>query len=380
MVFWFRKINLSSHNIIIYTLHLRVIHVIEALGGGVYTYFNNLSHFMGADESAEQIETFIIYSAKRKEIIPENIQKEFFKNVKLIELDMEREFNPIKDLKATFHLRNLFLEIKPDVIHLHSSKAGVIGRWAKFLTFKKTHVFYTPHGYAFLRLDISDKKRAFYKFIEKYTQKLFGGTTIACGDTELKIAETLGKSLLVRNGIDFKEISKHYKPTTNNKLTFGIVGRITAQKNPKLFNEIALEFPQFDFIWIGDGELRDILTAKNIKITGWFYSPKDVYQWINQIDVFLQTSLWEGLPLAVLEAMALRKPIVAKNVIGNKDVVINNKTGYLFDDINELKNIFSNLEQQHLVLGINSYQLCEKDFDCFKNFKELSIIYKRVSY
>lgn len=354
---------------------IRVIHVIEALGGGVYTYFKNLSHYMGKDEVAQQIETFIVYSAKRKEIIPENIIKEFSKNITLIQVDMEREFHLIKDLKATFRLRKLYAQIKPDIIHLHSSKAGVIGRWANFLTFKKTPVFYTPHGYSFLRLDISENKRQFYKFAEKYTQKIFGGTTIACGDTEYEIANRLGKAKLVRNGIDLPNISNKYISKKNQILTFGIVGRITAQKNPKLFNEIALRYPNFNFIWIGDGELRNEITAKNIEITGWFHNTEDVYNWINKIDVFLQTSLWEGLPLAVLEAMALQKPIVAKNVIGNKDIVKNNVNGFLFDSIDELDAIFKTVENRHIELGKNSFLNCEQNFDMNKNFKVLTSIY-----
>ena len=346
------------------------------MGGGVYTYFKNLSHFMEQEHISAEIETFIIYSAKRKEIVPENIQKEFAGKITLIELEMEREFNPVKDLKATFQLRKLFLEIQPDIIHLHSSKAGVIGRWAKFLTFRKTNVFYTPHGYAFLRQDISVSKRKFYKFVEKYTQKIFGGTTIACGDTEYEIAKGFGKSVLVRNGIDFKAIEKKYVFIKNEKLTFGIVGRITAQKNPKLFNEIAKRYPEFNFIWIGDGELRHEITAQNIQISGWFYDMNEVYSWINKMDVFLQTSLWEGLPLAVLEAMALRKPVVAKNVIGNKDIVQNGKNGFLFDSIDELDLIFNEIQQQHLAMGNNSFALCADRFDCFKNFEGLAEIYR----
>lgn len=354
-----------------------VVHVVEALAGGVYTYFKDLSHFMGQDSVTKNVKTYIIFSDKRKEIKSENISKDFSENVTLIPLDMERELSPIKDLKSAFKLRKLFTEINPDVIHLHSSKAGVIGRWANFITFKKTKVFYTPHGYAFLRQDISKSKRKLYRLIEKYTQFFFGGITIACGDTEYEIAKSLGKAKLVRNGIDFQKVSANYNSQKTNKLTFGIVGRITAQKNPKLFNEIALQFPQYNFIWIGDGELNNEITAKNIQITGWFYSTSEVYQWINQMDVFLQTSLWEGLPLAVLEAMALKKPIVATRVIGNKDIVIEDYNGFLFNDINELAAIFSTLEdkQMRLRLSENAYQLADDRFDMFKNFNHLLEIY-----
>lgn len=356
---------------------MKVIHVVEALAGGVYTYFKDLSHFMGQDEITKNVKTYIIYSNKRKEILPENITKDFSKNVVLIPLEMERELNLFKDLDATFKLRKLFNEIDPDVIHLHSSKAGVIGRWAKFLTFKNIKTFYTPHGYAFLRQDISKNKQQLYKFIEKNIQVFFGGTTIACGDTEYEIAKKLGKAKLVRNGIDFKKISLNYQINNNQKLTFGIVGRITAQKNPKLFNKIALKFPQYNFIWIGDGELNAEITAPNIKITGWFYFTAEVYQWINQIDVFLQTSLWEGLPLAVLEAMALKKSIVATNVIGNKDIVEENYNGFLFDEIDELDAIFEKLDIKSFRLKIeeNAFNCAKDKFDMYKNFHKLIDIY-----
>ena len=358
---------------------IKVVHIVEALGGGVYTYFKNLSHFFGSEDIAKKVETTIIYSSKRKEIIPENIRKEFSPNVRLIEMDMVRELSPIKDFQSILALRKLLKELRPDLVHLHSSKAGILGRFANTLLLtNKKKVFYTPHGYAFLRQDISVSKRKFYHFIEKYAQRFFGGTTVACGDTEYEIAKNFGKSRLVRNGIDFKAIEKKYVFIKNEKLTFGIVGRITAQKNPKLFNEIAKRYPEFNFIWIGDGELRHEITAQNIQISGWFYDMNEVYSWVNKIDVFLQTSLWEGLPLAVLEAMALRKPVVAKNVIGNKDIVQKGKNGFLFDSVNELEPIFREIEQQHLAMGNNSFALCAENFDCFKNLKGLISIYQNA--
>lgn len=356
---------------------LIVIHVVEALAGGVYTYFKDLSHFMGQDKVAQNIKTYIIYNDKRKEIIAENIQKDFSSNVTLIPLEMERELNPIKDLKATFKLRKLFKEIKPDVIHLHSSKAGVIGRFAKFLTFQKVKVFYTPHGYAFLRQDISESKRKLYRFIEKETQFIFGGTTIACGDTEYDFSKKLGDSVLLRNGIAFEKISSYYLNHTNIKLTIGIVGRITFARNPKLFNDIALKFPQYQFVWIGDGELNEQITASNIRITGWKFNSEEVFSELNNIDVYMQTSLWEGLPIALLEAMSLRKPIVATNIIGNKDVVEHKKTGFLFDDIDELTDYFKQLENLDFrkEMGDQAFIRAQERFDINKNFFELVRIY-----
>src|SRR5690554_6704465 len=357
---------------------IKVVHVVEALGGGVHTYFKSLTYFFGSIEVSKEIETVVIYSSKRKEIVPENIRKELSKNVTLVEIDMVRELSPFHDFRSTLKLRKLLKQLNPDIIHLHSSKAGVLGRFANSLLFSnKKKVFYTPHGYSFLRQDISSSKRKLFRCIEKYTQRLFGGITIACGDTEYEIAQNLGPSLLVRNGISIDNTEQSYQKT-NNKLTIGTIGRIMAQKNPKLFNDIAHRFPQYDFVWIGDGEDREMLTAPNIKITGWFTDNTEVFPLLNQLDVYLQTSLWEGLPIALLEAMALKKPLVATNIIGNKDVINSGKNGFLFDDIHELDRIFKQLEDETFRkrLGEEALRNCREKFNTDINFGQLAEVYK----
>ncbi|MBE0392512.1 GalNAc-alpha-(1-_4)-GalNAc-alpha-(1-_3)-diNAcBac-PP-undecaprenol alpha-1,4-N-acetyl-D-galactosaminyltransferase [Flavobacterium sp. PL0002] len=358
---------------------LKIVHIVEALAGGVHTYLHDLSHFFGQEQINKNIQTTIIYSSNREQVDTDRIKKEFSKNVLLIELNMQREIAPLQDLKAIFKLRQILLEIQPDVIHLHSSKAGILGRLANFLSFRKTKIFYSPHGYYFLRNDISKLKQQLFKAIEKNFQTIFGGTTIACGDTEYAIAKTLGKSALIRNGINVTQIATIQKTEKNNQLTIGIVGRVTTQRNPIQFNKIAELFHNYTFIWIGGGELELELTAPNIKITGWFIDRELALKAMANLDVYLQTSLWEGLPIAVLEAMALQKPVVATNIIGNKDVVIPGKTGFLFDDISELKNYFEILEAEKTrhKIGENGLERCQDLFDSTKNFSQLLALYRK---
>lgn len=358
---------------------MKVVHVIEALGGGVYTYFKDLSTFFGDEQHNKSIQTTIIYSGNRKEINPENIKKDLSNGVELIEINMVREFSPIQDLKSLLQLIKELQRIQPDVIHLHSSKAGVLGRIGCFLLFKKTKLFYTPHGYAFLQTDISSFTKKLYRIIESSFQRIFGGATIACGDTEYGIAKTMGKSHLVRNGIDLKEVRKYSSKNDNTVLTIGIVGRITSARNPKLFNEIALRHSNLNFVWIGDGELQPLLTAPNIKITGWFLDREDALTALNTIDIYIQTSLWEGLPIAVLEAMAMQKPVLATNIIGNKDVVVHNETGFLFDEIAELDNYIEILKDEEVRhrFGKKGLERCQDLFDSAKNFKQLIALYKQ---
>ena len=357
---------------------LKGVHIIEALGGGVYTYFRDLSTFFGDDEINKNIETTIIYSGNRKEIDAQKIKSEFSDGVNLIQVNMVRELSPFEDLKSTYQLVKELKKINPDIIHLHSSKAGVLGRVAFFFLFKKKKLFYTPHGYSFLRTDISKTVKNIYWGIEKNFQRFFGGTIVACGDTELEIAKGIGNAKLVRNGIDIANVQEYFAPHQNEKLTIGIMARITAARNPEMFNHIALKFPDFNFVWIGDGELRPFITAPNIRITGWILDRKTVLKELNNIDIYMQISLWEGLPIAVLEAMALQKPVIATNIIGNKDAVLHNKTGFLFTDISELENYFEILKdpKTRSEFGENALARCHDLFDKNQNFKQLLALYQ----
>ncbi|HEX9151331.1 MAG TPA: glycosyltransferase [Flavobacterium sp.] len=358
---------------------MKVVHVVEAVAGGVHTYFKDLSFFFGDHEVNGTIDTTIIYSGNRKEVDSKKIKEEFSDGVVLIEVSMVRNFSPFKDLKSTIALAKELRRLNPDIIHLHSSKAGVLGRFACFLLFKKKKVFYTPHGYSFLRTDISIWNKKIYWIIEKSFQKLFGGETIACGDTEYEIAKKMGKSSLVRNGINIEYVTDKIAEYNNEVLTIGIAGRITFARNPKLFNAIALKFPDFNFVWIGDGELAHEITAPNIRITGWFLERDNALKELNTIDIYIQTSLWEGLPIAVLEAMAMKKPVVATNIIGNKDVVCHNETGFLFNEIEELDNYFEILkdEKTRKIFGEKALKRCHNLFDKNKNFKKLIPLYQQ---
>src|SRR5699024_6920633 len=90
----------------------------------------------------------------------------------------------------------------------------------------------------------------------------------------------------------------------------------------------------FEFMWIGDGELRSELTAPNITITGWINNNKAL-AYLNKCNIFLLPSLWEGLPMALLEAMYLKKICIVSNVVGNKDTIVNGKNGYICDNLDE---------------------------------------------
>ncbi|MFY1045492.1 glycosyltransferase [Chryseobacterium sp. GP-SGM7] len=355
-----------------------IAHFVEAFGGGVYTYVKDLCNFLAENQSAIHCEIHLIYSPNRSELDKELFLKEIHPNIILHKLEMQRSVNLIKDNIVIKKTRKIFKEIKPDILHLHSAKAGVIGRLAGYGLISNKNIYYSPHGFSFVQQNISKTKILFFKIIELAMQFLMGGTIIASGNTEYTIGKKIGKTILVRNGVDFKLPNKVYSKVNNKSFTVGTVGRLTPQKNPRAFNDIALKLPHIKFIWIGDGELIDEITANNIQVTGWVRTREELLQKINALDLYLQVSLWEGLPIAILEAMAMQKPLLVSNVIGNKDTVDNGYNGFIYkneqDAVDKIKAFTT--ESEIVEMGRNSYKKALSEYNKNRNFMNLIHIYK----
>lgn len=298
----------------------KILYIVEAMGGGVFTYIVDL-----VNELVNSYDMYIAYAVRKQ--TPDNYVDYFDKRVRLIEVkNFGRAINPTKDVAAFFEIKKIAAEVKPDVIHLHSSKAGVIGRMA----FNgKIPMFYTPHGYSFLMEDYKPMKRRIFKLIESVCAKR-KCTTISCSMGEHQESLKLTKhATYVNNGINMSELQEIIDKTEKVEHPFTVytLGRICYQKNPTLFNEIAELLPDVKFVWIGDGELREELTSKNIEITGWADRTTAIKYAVNA-DVFLLPSRWEGLPISLLESMYMKKVCVVSNVIGNRDVIRNGENGF----------------------------------------------------
>ena len=142
----------------------------------------------------------------------------------------------------------------------------------------------------------------------------------------------------VNNGINTPELNQLLEraEVKTHPLTVFTLGRICYQKNPSLFNAIAEAMPKVQFLWIGDGELRNQLTAPNIEVTGWS-EREDALTLAANADVFLLTSLWEGLPISLLESMYMKKLCVVSDVIGNHDVIYNGENGFVCRTVEEFR-------------------------------------------
>ena len=284
----------------------KILMITEALGGGIYRYMLDISKGLSG-----KYEIYLL-CRKRKELEP-GFEKEIGENVKLICID-ENKYGLVHMANK---IRETVKSINPDVIHLHSSIAGALGRLC--INTRKYKVFYTPHGFAYLNGSPWIKMQI-YKTIE-YIMSLFRCRIIACGRYEYEIARKMRKdSVCICNGVDVAKIQMIAgNAPVNDKFTVVTIGRTCMQKNPQLFNAVASAMPDVCFKWIG-GESKDILTSPNI-ITMPFVDHNTAIREIAAANVYMNTSVFEGLSIALLEAMALDKPCVVSGAEGNLEVI-----------------------------------------------------------
>lgn len=317
---------------------MRVLQFVECFGGGMLTSVSQICNIL----AQEDIQVHLAYSLRPE--TPENFRSLLDSRVVLQQLDLTRNIHIFKDIKGLFAVFKIILQVEPDILHLHSSKAGFIGRLAAFiyrLRGKKIKVFYSPRGFSFLQKDANIFKRLTYLYLERIADYL-GGTIIACSYGEGVEARKKLKArqvLVIENAV---ETSKIPLAVPSGKLIrVGISGRITPARNPELFMRIAgqLSGEQVQFVWIGGGmpEEEAALNRKlpNIEVTGWL--PRDAaLEKLSTLDIYLHTSRWEGMPLAVIEAMLAGLPVVVTDVVGNRDIVRHGTTGFIGRDEEEI--------------------------------------------
>ena len=250
----------------------------------------------------------------------------------------------------------IYLKKNPvDLIHSHGKGAGAIGRLVALLS-RKPHL-YTFHGIHTLNYSL------FYRYIYVFYENLFGQIDrkkIFVSNSEKSQAIKNGiriknNYLVINNGVkdyiktkDDEKIKKKIlkKYSLNNKKNKVIsVCRLVKQKNIFEIIKIAKICKDYTFIIIGDGPLYEQIIhfinyekIKNVILTGCL---DNVYPFLINSDIFLSTSLYEGMPISVIEAMSTGLPILASKVTGNIDTIENGKSGYLYElgDVHQAANI-----------------------------------------
>lgn len=302
------------------------MHVVEPLATGIVYSISRICRMLD-----DEFEFHVVHGLREE--TPKNYKDYFPDGTGFTKWDVGREISLKYDWSAAKELLRIVDEVKPDVIHAHSSKAGALVR----LLFWRSGppVFYSPRGYSFLRKDVSPIMSFAYRVIERV---LAGPNTltVACGLGEYDASIRAGiKTTLIPNLVERVEIERPAK--VNDKPVAVMVGGIRPQKNFALFSAIAADprVQNFQFVWVGDGDIPEgVSVGSNVELTGWL--PRDqVLSQLAAADVFLQTSLWEGLPIGVLEAEMIGLPVLAYPAVGNSELVIDGFNGYVCDSVDQ---------------------------------------------
>jgi len=291
-----------------------------------------------------------------KQMVEDGVEKAKNKGAKVITLpSLVRSIRPVKDFKTLFSLIWLMFKEKPDIVHTHSSKAGILGRIAARIA-SVPYIIHTPHGHVFYGHFGAFASRMFL-WVEKLFSK-FTDRMVALTDGEKKDYINLcvcpsDKLLKIHSGVDVKQYmqsngdvveTRRFLGLNQNEAVIGFVGWLLPIKGPeyllKAMAYIWQEYPETALVYVGKGRLDMDLRAQalnvgangRVKFLGW---RDDIHEIMPVFDMLVLPSLNEGMGRVLVEAMAAGKPVVASNVGGIPDLVRHGETGYLVPPADE---------------------------------------------
>jgi glycosyltransferase involved in cell wall biosynthesis len=305
----------------------RVLHVIARFNkGGTARYLLGLIR----DLNSFQFNSLLaVGHVQDQEVEDTNLSLIQFARVE----SLGRRINPVKDLRAYFELKKIVREFKPDLIHTHTFKAGLLGR----LLQTEVPVVHTFHGHLLTDPEFSGFKQRVIIWIERVLAKK-SAVLITVGE---KVSEDLleagvGKRdqfLSIASEIDEVDFISRSEARAkfsikDSQIVVLWMARLVGVKNPYLAIEVAKLLPKAHFILAGGGDLYESLlkdAPNNVQIVGW----QDPAEVIPAADIFLSTSANEGIPYSILEAQSWGLPVVSVRAGAVEEVVIEGETGFV---------------------------------------------------
>ena len=260
--------------------------------------------------------------------------------------ELGRELSWKDDWLAFWKIYKIICKEKPDIIHTHTAKAGTLGRFAGIL-YGKAILIHTFHGHVFHGY-FGRIKTAFFICVERFLALFTDKIITVSENLKKELVEKFkitpeNKISVIELGFELDELFK--LPPRENKevINIGIVGRLVPVKNHKMLFKVAKRVKgkglRVKIAVIGDGEMREELEKyvielgieDKVEFRGWI---KDLKAISEGLDIVVLTSLNEGTPVSLIEAMAAGRPVVTTNVGGVKDIVEDGKSGYLVESGN----------------------------------------------
>ncbi|MFH1230289.1 MAG: glycosyltransferase family 4 protein [Planctomycetota bacterium] len=280
--------------------------------------------------------------------------------------EMRRNIHLILDIISFVKLYILLVRLKPDIVHTHSAKAGILGRFAAYLAGVKT-IIHTLHGLSFYPYQ-NKIVNFLYIAIEKIASLVTTHfISVANAMTEQSLRVKIGNHQMyttIYSALEMDKFSPKESPAEAKRIlgleknkVVGTIARLAPLKGHNYILQIATqiirEVPDVKFLFVGDGSLNDKIKreVKGRGIEKWFVftgliNPEQIPLMIQAVDVLVHPSLREGLARTIPQSFALGKPVISFDVDGARELVINSKTGFLIPPPNfNKKHNQSSLEQ-----------------------------------
>jgi len=305
---------------------MRVLHVIARLNvGGTARYITQLANEL----PKHGIETFVATGF----VQGAEVEDESAQSINLIRIkSMGRSIRPIKDHFARMQLDKIIAQVKPDIIHTHTFKAGYVVRMKK----QPVPVIHTFHGHLLDDPEFSGfKSRVIVEVERMLAKKSVKLVTVGRRVSDELLEKRIGNKeqyinippgVVALNVTPKEQALKNLNLPDDGKPIVGWIARVTGVKNPMLALEVADAMPDTHFVMAGGGDLLEKVRAAaptNVTVVGWAKA-EDVF---GASEIILSTSENEGMPVALIEAQLAGKPVVATDVGSVSEVVLNHETG-----------------------------------------------------
>lgn len=341
---------------------MRVLHIGEYVKGGVATYVNNVLNTQKENGAIENVYLALSdYNSEQEfNIINENVYRYKYK----------RGIPGI--FFGTLKIRGIIKEINPDIIHLHSTFAGLMVRLLYICKRKKVKIVYCPHGWAFI-MDISNAKKKLFAMIEKFLS-LKTDKIINISDYEYEEAKKFGlnakKMTTIKSGIDLhvSECKENDLSLDKELINLLYIGRFDRAKGIDIIFDLMKnhDLPNIKLYTIGDSVLADneINIPRNVVSLGWIDN-SNIDSYIKKFDAVIMPSRWEGFGLVALEGMKNGKAIICSNKAALPELVQDGVNGYHIDIESEedMVKVLNSLDKDVLEeMGRNGYNILRENF------------------
>jgi glycosyltransferase involved in cell wall biosynthesis len=305
---------------------MRVLHVIARLNvGGTARYITQLANELPKHGIATFVATGFVQGAE--------VEDESAKSIDFIRIKyLGRSMNPIKDHLARKQLDKIVAEVKPDIIHTHTFKAGYVIRMKK----QSVPVIHTFHGHLLDDPEFSGFKSKIIVQLERMLAKksvklITVGRRVADELLEQKIGDrtqfvNIPPGVVPVTVTPKQQALKNLNLEDDGKPLVGWIARVTGVKNPMRALEVADALPDTRFVMAGGGDQLEQVKAaapENVTVVGW----AEAADLFGAADIILSTSENEGMPVALIEAQLAGKPVVATDVGSVSEVILNHETG-----------------------------------------------------